>query len=65
MQPVMTLGRDDKGRMLAIISRGGHPQRLGSGQCEVLDVEIVKSPKHAKRWFQQQLIAKPWEQAND
>ena len=53
------------GRMLAILSRGGHPQIPGSGVCEVLAVEVCPTMKQAKQWKRTMLAAKPWEQAND
>ena len=57
----LTVGRAEDGRLLAIISSGGHPQISGSGQCTVLGVEVVKSMKDAKRWFRQARVERPWE----
>ena len=64
----LTVGKDAKGRgLLAIITRGGHPQIVGSGQCEVVDVKIVPTMKAAKAWLKAMSIARPWdrEKAND
>lgn len=60
-----TYGPAQDGRMIAILSRGGHPQRPGSGTCEVLALELCPTWKAAKRWKTTMLAAKPWEKAND
>lgn len=55
---VLSLGRDQKGRLLAIITKG-HPD-LG-GNTEVCDVEVVKDRTEAASWFGLALIERPWE----
>jgi hypothetical protein len=59
----LTIGPATDGRRLAIISRGGHPQRLGSGTCEVLDMEVVDGWGRRKidAWFERKKIERPWE----
>lgn len=57
----LTYGRDPQGRMLAIISEGGHVQLPGSGPMTVLAVEVVKNAKEAKRWGREQMETRPWE----
>ena len=57
----LTVGRDSQGRMLAIISTGGHPQINPEVQTTILTVEIVKNMKEAKAWFKQQSLERPWE----
>lgn len=60
---LMTVGPAGDGRMLAIISRGGHPQRPGSGTCEVLTVELVANIPGGDTgaWFKKMQLEKPWE----
>ena len=53
---------DDGTGMIAVITRGHI--RLGDERCEVLDVERVKNPKEAKRWFRRMLTERPWEPRN-
>jgi hypothetical protein len=59
----LSVGPALDGRKLAIISRGGHPQRAGSGLCEVLTVEVVDgwSKRKINDWFEHMKIVKPWE----
>lgn len=54
----LSLGRDKKGRLLAIITKG-HPG-IGNGKTEVCDVEIVEDRKAAAAWFAESLVWKPW-----
>lgn len=54
----LTTGLDPKGRgLLAVISKG-HVQR--GEETTVLDVEIVKNVKEARRWYKRQMKTKPW-----
>ena len=51
----LTCDRDkEKGGFIAVITRG-------DANITVLDVERVKNPKEAKRWFRRMLVEKPWE----
>lgn len=58
----LTVGNDTNGRKIAIITRGGHPQR-DSHRCEVLTVEVVQGwgRKRIDGWFQRMREEKPWE----
>ena len=47
---------------VAVISQG-HIQH-GDKECIVLDVEVVKNMKEAKRWYKKALIERPWEPRN-
>ena len=61
---ILTVGNTEKdGKRLAIISRGGHPQKPGSGTCEVLTVERVEGWGRRKidAWFKRMQIERPWE----
>ena len=49
---------DEKGRLLAIITKG-HPD-IG-GDTEVCDVEVVKDRTEAASWFGLALIKRAWE----
>ncbi len=59
----MTVGPALDGRKVAVISRGGHPQMPGSGECEVLAVEVVDGWGRRKLadWFARMQADKPWE----
>lgn len=57
----LTIGETEDGRMLAIVSSGGHPQNPGSGVCTVQSVEVVESRKEAKAWFERMKAERPWE----
>jgi hypothetical protein len=49
----LTVGPALDGRKLAIISKGGHPQRPGSGACQLLTLEVVDgwSKRKIDGWF--------------
>lgn len=55
----LTVGQDEKGKMLAIISQG-QPQ-LGDQNVIILDVKRVKNMKEARAWYRQMRIERPWE----
>jgi len=58
----LTFGPTGDGRKIAIISRGGHPQLVGSGDCEVLDLTTdCRNMKEAKAWFRRMMVERPWE----
>lgn len=59
----LTIGKALDGRRIAIISRGGHLQRPGSGVMEVLTVEVVDGWGRCKidAWWQQMQAERPWE----
>lgn len=59
----LTIGPAKDGRKLAIITQGGHPQKPGSGTCEVLTVEVVDGWDQAKidAWFERMQAERPWE----
>jgi hypothetical protein len=58
---VLTTGADPRGRgILAIITQGGHPQLDRERVCEVLTLEIFKTRKEARRWFEQMRVERPW-----
>lgn len=57
----LSLGRDKKGRLLAIITKG-HPNV--SDQTEVCDITVVEDRECAAAWFGRALIEKPWEARN-
>jgi hypothetical protein len=50
---------EHKGKYLAVISLGS-PQR-GDRNITVCDVEIVPTPKAAKKWFSAKMNERPWE----
>lgn len=54
----LSLGRDKKGRLLAIITIG-HPS-VGDGKTEICDVEVVGDRQAAAVWFAKALMWKPW-----
>jgi hypothetical protein len=60
---LMTVGKDAKGREIAIITSGGHPQIAGSGPCTILTLELVENMpnKDIKAWFEQMKQERPWE----
>lgn len=47
---------------VAVISQGS-PQ-FGDGETIVLDVEVVKNMKEARRWYKRMLVERPWEARN-
>lgn len=55
----LTCGKDGHGRLIAICSDGS-PQ-LGHEGVTVLTLEVVKSPKEARRWFERVRQERPWE----
>lgn len=59
----LSVGPACDGRKLAIITRGGHPQRPGSGTCEVLTLEVVDGwgRKKINDWFERMKQERPWE----
>lgn len=59
----LTTGKDTKGRKLAIISSGGHPQLDTETPCTVLKVEIVDGWGKGKiaAWFERMKTERPWE----
>lgn len=54
----ISLGRDSRGRLLAIITEG-HPN-AGDAETVVCSVHTVKDSLEATVWFAEQLIDKPW-----
>jgi hypothetical protein len=54
----ISLGRDESGRLLAIVTKG-HPN-AGDNKVEVCDIEIVKNLEEAAEWFTKSLTEKPW-----
>ena len=58
---ILTYGRDSKGRKMAVLTRGGHPQIDDSRTCEVLSVELCKTLAEAKAWRRKMLAERPWE----
>ena len=65
----LTVGPARDGRIIAIISSGGHPQRPDSGVCHVCTVAVVDgwSKSKIKAWFKRMVIQRPWDRktAND
>jgi hypothetical protein len=61
--PRLTIGPALDGRRIAIVSSGGHPQTPGSGDCTVLDVEVVDGWSEAKinEWYRNVLAAQTQE----
>lgn len=57
---VLNIGRDTKGRLLAVITDGS--QKDGDEEIIVLSVEIVKDSTEAQVWFQKQMEEMPWMQ---
>lgn len=59
----LTVGPTDDGRTIAIITKGGHPQRPGSGKCFVLTLEDVAFIPNGdtQAWFEQMKRERPWE----
>lgn len=55
---ILTVGRDTKGRLLAIITDGSKSD--GDKDIIVLSVSIVKDTEEAKGWFKQQIEEMPW-----
>jgi hypothetical protein len=56
----LTVGKDPKGHgLLAVISQG--QPRYGDAQCTVLSVTVVPNMKAAKRWYNQEMLKRPWE----
>ena len=62
MSIVLTVGRDKKGGLLAIISDGS-PQ-LGDEEVTILSVKVVKNKKAAREWFKRMTVERPWEERN-
>lgn len=62
-QLTLTVGPARDGRMLAIVSEGGHPQRPGSGRCVVLTLALVSEieNKDTQAWFERMKVERPWE----
>jgi hypothetical protein len=62
-QLLMTTGKTDDGRELAIITSGGHPQLPGSGPCRILEVELVDNMpnRDTAAWFIRMNNERPWE----
>lgn len=54
----ISLGRDTKGRLLAIITKG-HPN-AGDQKVEVCSAHVVKNRMEAADWFGKSLTEKPW-----
>ena len=54
----ISLGRDTKGRLLALITIG-HPN-AGDKHVVVCSVHVVKDRKEATDWFAKSLTEKPW-----
>jgi hypothetical protein len=61
--PRLTIGPALDGRRIAIVSSGGHPQTPDSGDCTVLDVEVVDGWSAAKinEWYRNVLAAQTQE----
>lgn len=59
----LTVGPTLDGRLVAVISIDGHPQRPGSGVCKVLTFELVTNIPNGDvdAWFERQKIERPWE----
>lgn len=59
----LTVGPAKDGRMLAIITEGGHPKIPGSGPCTVLTLELVSRIPNGDTaaWFEQMKAERPWE----
>lgn len=60
----LTVGPTPAGdKTIALVTKGGHPQMPGSGECVVLTVEDVTgwSRKRLKQWFARMLVEQPWE----
>jgi len=54
----ISLGRNDEGYLLAIITKG-HPN-AGDKNVEVCDVQVVNNRNEAAEWFAESLTEKPW-----
>lgn len=59
----LTTGQAGDGRTLGIISKGGHPQRPGSGKCIVCTIEDITGwdEQRVLEWYNEQITAQPWE----
>lgn len=55
----LTIGRDSKGRLLALCSDGS-PQR-GHDDAIILSVEVVENEAAADAWFMRMQLERPWE----
>lgn len=58
----LTVGKEPKGRLLAIITQG-HGQ-FGDQTIICCTLKIVKNVKEAKKWYKKMIIEKPWETRN-
>lgn len=60
---LLTVGEAPDGRKLACLSRGGHPQIAGSGDCEIVAVEVVDGWGRRKiaAWTERMKAERPWE----
>jgi hypothetical protein len=52
--------KPQKDGYVAVITRG--QMQEGDNDVIVLDVEVVSGMKEAKKWFEQMMVERPWEQ---
>lgn len=57
---VLSVGKARDGRLLAIVTTGGHPQINPNETTIVLAVEVVQSQEEANEWFEKAQIERPW-----
>jgi hypothetical protein len=57
----LTVGEAKDGRILAIITEGGHPQMAGDRQCKVCELRISEGADSDSAWFDNMIIERPWE----
>lgn len=59
----LTVGPARDGRKVAIVTTGGHPQRPGSGMCNILTLAVVDGWSRRKivAWFERMKTERPWE----
>jgi hypothetical protein len=59
----LTIGEDDDGRKLAVITAGGHPQIPNSGLCKIMTLELVEliPNQDTDAWFDKMVNERPWE----
>lgn len=59
----LTIGFGEDDRQMAIITQGGHPQIIGSGDCTIVNITWVDEipGEDIETWFKSQVIERPWE----
>ena len=59
---ILSIGHALDGRLVAVITTGGHPQINPEEKTLVLAVEVISSEEEGKKWFKRMQIERPWEE---